>query len=284
MLGIKRIVLAINKMDLVGWSESTYQALMDEYRAFSAPLGFSEVVGIPLSALNGDNVVDPAISAPWYAGPPLLRHLETVPCAADATTGPFRMPVQWVNRSGPEFRGYAGMIMGGSVAVGDVVRVLPAGDETVVTRIATFDGDLERAVRGQSVTVILADEVDISRGDVLAAPDHTPLVSHRLDARLFWIGERAITRDARFALKLGAANVAAVTEAIVSRVDPDTAASEPASTLSKNEIGDVTLSLDRPVAFDTYSDNRDMGSFILIDPESSSTVGMGLIQPASEQK
>lgn len=284
MLGIKRIVLAINKMDLVGWSQTAYQALMDEYLAFAAPLGFSEVVGIPLSALNGDNVVDPAVNAPWYGGPPLLRHLETVPCAADATTGPFRMPVQWVNRSGAEFRGYAGMVMGESVAVGDVVRVLPAGDETVVTRIATFDGDLERAVRGQSVVITVADDVDISRGDVLAAPEQAPLVSHRIDARLFWIGDRAIEQGTRLQLKLGAANATAVVEAIVSRVDPDTASSEPANALAKNEIGDVTLSLDRAVAFDAYVHNRDMGSFILIDPETWNTVGMGLIQPASTQK
>jgi sulfate adenylyltransferase subunit 1 len=284
MLGIKRIVLAINKMDLVGWSQSAYQALMDEYLAFAAPLSFSEVVGIPLSALNGDNVVDPAVNAPWYGGPPLLRHLETVPCAADVTAGPFRMPVQWVNRSGADFRGYAGMVMGGSVGIGDVVRVLPAGDETIVTRIATFDGDLERAVRGQSVVITVADDVDISRGDVLAAPEHAPLVSHRIDARLFWIGDRAIARDTRLQLKLGAANAAAVVETIVSRVDPDTASSEPANALAKNEIGDVTLSLDRAVAFDAYVQNRDMGSFILIDPESWNTLGMGLIQPASTQK
>src|SRR4051794_16052595 len=277
MLGIRNVVLAINKMDLVGWSQDRYAAIMAEYRAFAAELGLASVAGVPLSALNGDNVVEPAVAAPWYAGPTLLRRLETAPAEESAGAGPFRMPVQWANRPDSGFRGYAGLIARGSVSVGDRVIAAPSGAETTIARIVTFDGELERAIAGQSVTLVLADEIDVSRGDLIASADAAPDAGTRVEARLFWSGERPLTAGDEVQVKLGTASAGARVEAVSHRIDPDSAAPVPVGSIATNDIADVTLAFDRPLAFDPYLLSRETGSFILIDQETFDTVGIGLV-------
>jgi sulfate adenylyltransferase subunit 1 len=264
-------------MDLVGWSRDAYEAIVAEYRAFAVGLGFEDVAAIPLSALSGDNVVHPAVAAPWYEGPTLVRHLETVPVGERDPEASFRMPVQWVNRPSLDFRGYAGLVAGGSIAIGERVKVLPSGRESTVARIVTHDGDLPRALPGQSVTLVLADDIDVSRGDVIAAAASPPAVSQRLEARLFWAAEHPLAPGASVQVKLGAASAIALVEAVHYRIDPDAAAPEETDALLANDIGDVTLALDRPVAFDAYRGNRDTGSLILIDRETADTVGLGLV-------
>jgi sulfate adenylyltransferase subunit 1 len=276
MLGIRQVVIAINKMDLVGWSEETYRTIMRDFEAFSAELGFAAVVGIPLSALNGDNVVLPAVAAPWYGGLTLLQYLEQVPAGQGAEAQPFRMAVQWVNRPNGDFRGFSGLVTSGTVRVGDRVRVLPSGRESAIARIATFDGDLRQAQAGQSVTLVLADALDASRGDVIAAAGATPVVAERLDARLFWIEDEPLRAGAALLLKLGTATVTATVETIRQRIDPDTGRGESAEALRANDIGEVALALDRPIAFDPYAAHRGTGSFILIDRESADTAALGL--------
>ncbi len=281
MLGIRRVVLAINKMDTIAWDESAYRAIVADYQSFARRIGFEDVVGIPLSALTGDNVAKPAEAAIWYDGPTLLNYLERVPAGGTTSDAKFRMPVQWVNRPNADFRGYAGLVASGSVAVGERVRILPSGLETTIARIVTFDGDLARAGAGQSVTLELADELDISRGDVITAIDSAPLVAERLQARVFWVGDQPLTVGASFHLKIGTATALARVTAIESRIDPDRAERETSTSLSANDIGDVQLTLDRTLAFDRYARSRDTGSFILIDRETCDTAGMGLVLNAA---
>jgi sulfate adenylyltransferase subunit 1 len=283
MLGIRHVAVAVNKMDLVGWSQEVFSRILDEVRGFTATLGFAQVTGIPLSALNGDNVVLPAVAAPWHRGPTLVGFLEGVPVGGSQSTGPFRMPVQWVSRqnaaSGADFRGYAGLVAGGRVAVGDRIVVQPSGRETTVARIVTADGDLARAEAGLSVTLVLADAVDVSRGDVLAAADRPARVADRLAARLFWMAEEPLAPGRRLLLKLGAATAAAEV-AVSHRVDPDGGGAVTAATLGPNDIGGATVALDRPLAHDLYAEGRETGGFILIDRESGDTVALGLVEPA----
>jgi sulfate adenylyltransferase subunit 1 len=284
MLGIRQVILAINKMDLIGWSQDRYRAIVDDYAAFASDLGFTSVVGVPLSALNGDNIVQRRADISWYKGPTLLEQLEAAPPHDSARATPFRLPVQWVNRPSSTFRGYAGLIGAGSVAVGDRVRIAPSGTEASVARIVTYDGDLERAIAGQSVTVLLNEDVDVSRGDMLVSVASPSLTGSRLRARLFWTGESALRVGDEFHLKLATAAAAARVEAIHHRVDPDSAAPQAAAELSANDIADITLSLDRPLAFDPYQVSRATGSFILVDRESFDTVGIGLALPAQDSE
>jgi sulfate adenylyltransferase subunit 1 len=276
MLGIRQVVVAINKMDLVGWSQEVFENLMAEYRAFAGELGFHGVVGIPMSALDGGNVTRAAEETPWYRGPTLLQHLETVEVERDGEDGPFRMPIQWVNRPNLDFRGFAGFVTGGSIRPGQRVRVLPSGEETRVARIVTYDGDLDRAVAGQSVTLTLADEVDASRGSVIVAADAPGHLTDRIDARLFWMVKPPLREGARYIARLGTQKVHATVETVRSRVDLHTLENEPVSALEINDTGEVTLVFDRPVAWDAYAENRDSGSLILIDRETYDTVAMGL--------
>jgi sulfate adenylyltransferase subunit 1 len=285
MLGIRRVVLAVNKMDLIGWSESRFEAIVAEFQAFAKDLHFTDVTGIPLSAANGDNVVLPGTAAPWYTGAPLLQYLEEVPAHVEEEAAPFRMAVQWVNRPNPDFRGFSGLIASGSVAVGDAVVVAPAGTPSTVARIFTYDGDLPRAIAGQSVTLVLADEVDASRGSVITAAAQPPLVSDRLEVRLFWANETELTPGATYLAKVGTVTANAVVEAVRARIDTETGQGVPAESLGANDIGDVTLSLDRKVAVDAYSQNRDTGSMILIDRATTDTAALGLVRslPAAPQ-
>jgi sulfate adenylyltransferase subunit 1 len=286
MLGIRHLVLAINKMDLIGWSQNAFEAIMAEYHAFAAGLGFSQIVGIPLSALSGDNVVNPAVSAPWYQGSTLLQHLNEVQTGRAETGKPFRLPVQWINRRKADFRGYAGFVASGTISVGEKVRIFPSGIETSVARIVTYDGDLDQAVSGQSITLTLADEVDVSRGDVIATLGAPPQVTSLVETRLFWSGSKPLAVGDTLLLKLGTAQVQAVVEKIRHRIDPDTAAPATAEILEPNDIADVVLKTDRALALDPYEHNRHMGSFILIDRERFDTVGLGLViaaQPKAKE-
>ncbi|MDP4024213.1 GTP-binding protein [Methylobacterium sp. NEAU 140] len=278
ILGIRRVALAVNKMDLIGWSQSRFDAIVAGFSAFTAGLNFAEVKAIPLSAKNGENVVEPGVNAPWYAGGPLLAFLETVPVHAEAAQAPFRMAVQWVNRPNSEFRGYSGRIASGRVRPGDAVTVQPGGRASTVARIYTADGDLAEAGEDLSVTLVLADQIDASRGQVIAAAGRPMRETDRLDARLFWTAETALSPGASLLAKIGTATVAASVERIVSRLDPETGRPEPAERLSANDIADVILVLDRPVAVDAYAENRETGSLILIDRETTDTAALGLVR------
>ncbi|MCJ2076182.1 sulfate adenylyltransferase subunit CysN [Methylobacterium sp. E-016] len=278
MLGIRRVVLAINKMDLVGWSQATFDGLVAGFSAFTRDFGFVEVRAIPLSAKNGDNVVLPAVSAPWYQGGPLLAYLESVPVHEEALAAPFRMAVQWVNRPNSEFRGFSGLIAAGTVKPGDAVAIAPSARTSTVARIVGPDGDLASAQEGQSVTLVLADEVDASRGSVIAAASHPMQVSDTLDVRLFWAAETELAPGTALLAKVGTVTANAVVDRIRNRIDPETGQPGPAEKLVANDIADVTLKLDRAVPFDPYAETRDTGGLILIDRESTDTAALGLVQ------
>jgi sulfate adenylyltransferase large subunit len=282
MLGIRHVVLAVNKMDAVGWSQDAYEAIMADYAALATDLGFSGVTGIPLSALNGDNVVYPAAAAPWYDGPTLLAHLERVEIGTETEAQPFRMPVQWVNRPNADFRGFSGFVTSGTIRPGDRIRVLPSGQESAIARIVTSGRDLDEVVAGQSVTLTLADEIDISRGDVLCAADAPAQVGERLAARLFWMGGEAVRPGASYLLKIGARTVGAAIAEVKSRVDLETLTLQPVPSLEDNDVGDVVIALDRPIGFDPYAESRETGGFILIDREGCDTVGIGLVSAGVE--
>ncbi|HSP24092.1 MAG TPA: DUF2061 domain-containing protein, partial [Saliniramus sp.] len=229
------------------------------------------------SARGGYNVARRSEASPWYSGPSLLDDLEQVPASAAADEGPFRMPIQWVARPDADFRGYSGSIASGKVTVGDRLRVLPSGSEARVARIVTYDGDLDFAVAGQSITLTLDREIDASRGDLVAGVDHPPLVRDRIEARIFWTADRSAKAGDALLLKLGATQVQATIESITARISPDTMARESTDTITANDIVDVALTLDRSIAFDTYARNRETGGFILIDRETSDTAAMGLV-------
>ncbi|WP_342164534.1 sulfate adenylyltransferase subunit CysN [Methylobacterium sp. SD21] len=276
-LGIRRVVLAVNKMDMIGWAQDRFAEIVKGFSEFAAGLNFAEIRAIPLSAKNGDNVVDPGVNAPWYNGGTLLTFLETVPVREEALNAPFRMAVQWVNRPNSEFRGYSGRIASGTVRPGDRVSVQPGGRAATVERIYTADGDLPEAGADLSVTLVLAEQIDASRGQVIAAEGAPLLALDTLDARLFWAAETDLAPGASLLAKVGTATVTATVQAIVSRIDPETGKPGPAERLSANDIADVRLTLDRPVAVDAYADNRETGSFILIDRETTDTAALGLI-------
>jgi len=278
MLGVRHIVLAVNKMDLVGYSELAFAKIERDYIQFAQKLGFADITAIPLSALKGDNVVTSSGAMPWYRGRPLLETLETIDVEADAAAQPFRMPVQWVNRPNPDFRGYAGLITSGTVWVGDRIRIEPSGKESKVARIVTQGGDLERAVAGQSITLVLNDEIDISRGDLITSAAETAETARQLEARLLWLNERPFAADRPYLLKVGTKTVGASGATPEQLIDIHTLERKAATNLGMNEVGVVALKLDRPIAFDAYARNRETGSFILIDRETNDTVGMGFIE------
>jgi bifunctional enzyme CysN/CysC len=276
LLGIRQVVLAVNKLDLVDYSREVFDAIVSDYRAFAAKLGFEAIVGIPLSALRGDNMTGPSANTPWYEGPSLIEHLDTVEIPPSATTT-LRMPVQWVNRPDHTFRGFSGRLLGGSIRPGDAVRILPSGKSSRVSRIVTFDGDLDEAVNGQSVTLTLADEIDISRGDVIASPDDPPGLADQFEASIVWMSEDAMLPGRPYLVKIGATMQGASLGQPKYVVDVNSLDHLAAKTLHLNEIGVCNLTLDRAVAFDAYADNRDMGSFILIDRFTNATVGAGML-------
>jgi bifunctional enzyme CysN/CysC len=278
LLGIRQVVVAINKMDLVDHSQATFDAIVAEYREFAARIGLHDIACIPVSALRGDNVTTRSTTMPWYTGPALLEYLETVDIEHDTLDAPFRLPVQWVNRPSPDFRGFAGMIASGRIAVGDRLRVLPAGTEAHVARIVTYDGDLPEAGSGQSVTLTLDREVDCSRGDVLVAADRPAGVADQFQATIIWMHEEAMLPGRPYLMKIGARTVTATITSPRHKVNVNTLEHLAAKQLELNEIGVCNIGLDRQIAFDPYAENRDVGGFILIDKLSNDTVGAGLIQ------
>jgi len=277
LLGIRHVVLAINKLDMVGYAREVFDIIDRDYREFAAKLGFEAIVSIPMSALAGDNVTARSANTPWYSGPSLIEHLESVEPTRAKANSPLRMPVQWVNRPNHEFRGFSGRILSGSVKPGDAVRVLPSGKQSKVARIVTFDGDLAEAVGGQSITLTLADEIDISRGDVIAAAGDPPGLADQFEASIVWMSEDAMLPGRPYLVKLGATTLGASLGQPKYVVDVNTLDHLAARTLHLNEIGVCNLTLDRAVAFDAYVDNRDMGSFIVIDRYSNQTVGAGML-------
>ncbi|HLZ75482.1 sulfate adenylyltransferase subunit CysN [Phenylobacterium sp.] len=277
LLGIRHVVLAINKMDLVDWSQARFDEIVAEYSAFAGQIGVKTFTAIPMSALKGDNITEPSTNSPWYSGSPLLRWLEEAPVEDDLRDKPFRMPVQWVNRPNLDFRGFSGLISSGVVRPGDRIKALPSGRESTVERIVTFTGDLNEAVAGQSVTLTLADEIDVSRGDVLAAAASPPAVADQFEATLIWFDEEAMLPGRPYLMKLGTRTVAAQVAEPKYKVNVNTLEQLAARKLELNEIGVCNLALDAPIAFDPYAENHDLGGFILIDRISNRTVGAGLL-------
>jgi bifunctional enzyme CysN/CysC len=283
LLGIRHMVLAVNKMDLVGYERSAFDAIVADYRAAAHAIGIDAFTAIPISGFRGDNIVTRSAAMRWYSGPTLLSHLETVDVdqSADAVR-PFRLPVQWVCRPDLDFRGFAGFVATGTIRPGDAVRILPSGQSTHIARIVSADGDAEQAIAGQSVMLTLAEEMDCSRGDVLAAAGAPPLVADRLEADLVWMHDEPMLPGRPYWLKLGTQMVAATLDPALARVDIDTLAEVPGGTLGLNAIGRVAVTLDRPLVFEPYRAadgcNRDMGGFILIDREHNATLAAGMVR------
>ena len=277
LLGIREIVLAINKMDLVDYSQQCFDSIEREFREFAAQTGRNHVTAIPLSAVEGDNVIERSPRMGWYRGPSLLQYLESVEVDASSAALPFRMPVQWVNRPHQDFRGYAGRITSGTVRPGDRARVLPAGRECRVARIVTIEGDLAEATAGQSVTLTLTDETDVSRGDVLAAADAPPATANQFEATLVALHANAVLPGRSYKMKLGTATVSATVAPLKYKLDVNTWQHLPAERLELNEVGVCELELDRPIAFEPYERSRDLGGFILIDRITHDTVAAGTL-------
>ncbi|HKY21313.1 MAG TPA: sulfate adenylyltransferase subunit CysN [Vicinamibacterales bacterium] len=279
LIGIRNLVLAVNKMDLIGYDQAKYQAIVDDYRAFAKSIGITEFVPMPISGFKGDNITSPSPNTPWYQGPTLMAHLETV--ELDATLDqrkPFRLPVQWVNRPNLDFRGFAGLVSGGTIHPGDAVRVLPSGKTSTVTRIVTMDGDQPQAVVGQSITLCFADEIDCSRGDVITKADEPTQVADQFEATLVWMSEEALLPGRPYWLKLGTRTVTATIHAPKYQVNVNTMEHLAAKTLELNGIGVAVVTTDRAIPFEPYADNRALGGFILIDKFSNATVAAGMLQ------
>jgi bifunctional enzyme CysN/CysC len=276
LLGVRHVVLAVNKMDLVGYDADRFEAIAVEYRVIAVQLGIHQVQCVPVVARDGDNIFARSSQMPWYSGPTIMDHLETVDVSGDIESRPLRLPVQWVNRPNAEFRGFSGRIASGTVHWGDAIKVQPSGRATRVAGIITAAGERDRAVAGQSVTLTLADEVDVSRGDVLTSGT-APLVSDQLAAHLVWFDDDAMLPGRRYVLKSGSSTTGAVISTLKHRVSIDTMEHQAATTLAANEIGYVNLSLDRPLVFEAYRDDRELGSFILIDALSHRTAAAGMI-------
>ncbi|NBB13878.1 sulfate adenylyltransferase subunit CysN [Caulobacter sp. SLTY] len=277
LLGIRNIVLAINKMDLVDWSKETFDAIVEEYQTFADQIGLSDFTAIPMSALKGENITASSDAAPWYDGPPLMAWLEQVPVGDSIAAQSFRMSVQWVNRPNLDFRGFSGQIAAGTVKPGDRIRVLPSGRESRVARIVTLHGDLDQAVAGQSVTLTMTDEIDISRGDVIAAADDPVAVADQFEATLVWMDDEAMLPGRPYLIKIGTQTVQATITEPKYRVNVNTLEHTAAKKLDLNEIGVCNLSVGKPIPFAPYAENRDLGGFILIDRLSNRTVGAGML-------
>ncbi|MSQ68356.1 MAG: sulfate adenylyltransferase subunit CysN [Gammaproteobacteria bacterium] len=278
LIGIRNVVLAVNKMDLVGYDQARFDAIVADYRSFAAAIGIASFTAIPLSGFLGDNITTASAHTPWYTGLPLLTHLETV--ALDLTgaqTEPFRLSVQWVNRPNLDFRGFAGLIASGQVRPGDAVRVLPSGKTSSVARIVTMDGDLDLAVAGQSITLTLQDEVDCSRGDVLAAAASPPQVADQFEATLVWLSDDALLAGRAYWLKLGTQWASAQVQQPKYQINVNTLEHLATRTLELNAIGVVTLTTDKPIVFEPYASQQELGGFILIDKYNNATVAAGML-------
>jgi bifunctional enzyme CysN/CysC len=277
LLGIRHIVVAVNKMDLVDYSQETFDKIERDYREFARGIKLEAITCIPVCAVAGDNVTSWSARTPWYSGPALLEHLETIDVADFTDGAAFRMPVQWVNRPNPEFRGFAGQIASGTVRRGDLLRVLPSGRTSTVARILTGEGEADAGVAGQSVILTLADEIDVSRGDVLAASGKPPAVANQFEATIIWMHDEPLLQGRAYLLKIGTKTVTATVAPIKYRVNVNTMEHLAAKKLDLNDIGVCGLDLDSAIAFESYRDSRVLGGFILIDRLTNNTVGAGLL-------
>ncbi len=277
LLGIKHAILAVNKMDMMDYDHVTFAEIEKDYRDFAAQLGLTDIHAVPISALKGDNVFEHSAAMPWYDGPTLLNLLETIDVAADLSQGPFRMPVQWVNRPDQSFRGFSGTIVSGTVRPGDDIMVSPSEKISRVKTISTFDGDLDLAVPGQAVTLTLEDEIDASRGDLIADTEQPPGQTDQFAAHLLWMGSEELLPERRYLLKIGAHSVNAVVTDLKYKVNVNSLEHTASKTLELNEVAYCNFALDHAVAFDPYKEVKDTGSFILIDRFSNATVGCGMI-------
>jgi len=282
LLGIKHVVVAINKMDIVGFDEKVYERIRDDYEAFSDQLELSDVSYIPISALKGDNIVNPSTSMPWYKGSTLMHHLDTVHIAGDRNLTDFRFPVQLVNRPNLNFRGYCGTVASGVVRPGDEVMVLPSRKTNRVKSIVTWEGEVPEAFAGRAVTLTLEKEVDISRGDLLVHPHNLPEVDTGVEAMLVWMAEQPLIPGKQYYVKLATRMVNASVREVRHRVNVNTLAHEPTKQLALNEIAEVTVEFEKAVAFDPYKKNRATGAFVLIDRLTHGTVGAGMIIDRAE--
>jgi bifunctional enzyme CysN/CysC len=277
LVGIRHVVLAINKMDLVDYSARRFDTILREYRLFASGLGFEDITAIPISALEGDNVLSPSERTPWYDGPSLMAYLETVKVEEAAVALPFRMPVQWVNRPNLDFRGFCGTIASGSIRPGDEVVVTSSGKTSRVASIVTMNGDLEEAVAGQAVTLTLTDEIDISRGDLLVTPDEPADVSDHLEAKLVWLHEHPLSSGRSYLLKTAAGSAPVQVRAVKCKVNVNSLQKEEGNSLDLNEVGICHIAAGKNLAFDAYRENGATGSFILIDRLTHATVAAGMV-------
>jgi bifunctional enzyme CysN/CysC len=277
LLGIRHVVLAVNKMDAVEYSQAVFDAIVADYRKFAQQIGLADITCIPMSALKGENITDRSQAMRWHTGPSLMEHLESVQITDEARVLPFRLPVQWVNRPNQDFRGFAGQVASGQVSVGDRIRTLPSGQEARVARIVTQDGDLPQAVAGQSITLTLDREIDISRGDLIVPVTDPAAVADQFEATVIWMHEHAMLPGRQYLLKIGSRTLTATIGTPRHKVNVNTLEQLAARQLELNEIGVCNVSLDRAIAFDPYRENRETGGFILIDKLSNDTVGAGLL-------
>ena len=282
LLGIRNLVLAVNKMDLIGYDQARYDEIVADYTAFAKSIGIESFTAMPISGFKGDNITQASDNTPWYTGPDLIAHLETVEVnsAVDAAK-PFRMPVQWVNRPNLDFRGFSGLIATGAVKPGDAIRVLPSGKTTTVSRVVTQGGNLDEAVAGQSVTVCFADEIDCSRGDVIAAADTPPEAADQFEATVVWLADEALIPGRAYWLKLATQTVSATVQAPKYVVNVNNVGGPgehlAAKTLELNAIGVAELATDKPIVFEAYADNRTLGGFVLVDKLTNATVAAGML-------
>ena len=278
LIGIRNVMLAVNKMDLVGYSQKVFDDIVADYRRFAAGVGITDFTSMPISGFKGDNITTLSANMPWYAGVPLIQHLESI--EVDATLDqakPFRMPVQWVNRPNLDFRGFSGLISSGVLKPGDAVRILPSGRTSVVSKIVIMAGDLAQAVAGQSVTVCLADEVDCSRGDVISTADQPAQVADQFEATIVWMADEAMVPGRAYWLKLGTQTVSARIQAPKYQVNVNTLEHTAVKTLELNAIGVIEIATDKPIVFEPYADNHALGGFILIDKLNNGTVAAGML-------
>jgi bifunctional enzyme CysN/CysC len=278
LIGIRTIIVAVNKMDLIDYAQDQYNAIIEEYRQFAKSIGIDDFISIPISGFKGDNIASKSHNMPWYQGDYLISHLENVPLdATRAVRQPFRLPVQWVNRPNLDFRGFSGLIASGRIAPGDTVRIMPGGKLTTVSRIITYDGDLAEAVAGQSVTLCLSDEIECARGSVIAAHDQPPEAADKFEATIVWMADEALLPGRPYWLKLGTQTVSATLAPPKYQININTLEQTAVKTLELNAIGLITLTTDRPLVFDPYTENHTLGGFILIDKITHATVAAGML-------
>ena len=277
LMGIRHVVLAVNKMDLVGYDQARFDEIAGDYRALAEDIGITDLRCMPISALEGDNVFRPSEAMPWYGGPPLMELLETIEVRRDLVDRPFRFPVQWVNRPSSEFRGFSGTVASGTLSRGDEIVVAPSGARSRVARIVTPEGDLETALAGQAVTLVLAHEIDVSRGDIIARPEEAPETADQFAVHLIWMHDEPMLPERTYLMRIGTRTVTARVTDLRHRIDVDSLQFLAAKTLGLNEVGYCNISLDQEIPFDPFTENRETGAFVLIDKLSNATVGAGMI-------